>query len=1605
MEAVKPSKVIFITDVPENLLDRRLMRQHFSSFGTVRRVSIDKESACCSVCYTTNEAAHKAFLEGTVMDNYRLKIMLGTSSGPSVNEKTEALRDTHSYDDLDMNDLDDSNDVFGTELQVADQSEKELFKMKKKIIRELHEDKKDTVKRTKKVSPSSEQAKTVKKTITKGSKLFKKSSALSMTSADLTKVKSLKKKFEMLEQRDRIYREKLKSMKLNVSGGTCPDMCPEKERIMRAYRKLWTPYEQRPGTTRLAPDLAVKEYSRSSANQEEPLPHELRPEPVLIMTMNYLILNIMPTIELPEANVSQWYDFLWDRLRGIRKDIVQQQLCSVNTANIIEQCARFHILCFDRLCGEDSSIFDEKINTENLNNCLQSLIHMYDDLHAQGMNCPNEPEFRAYEILLKLNRGDIIWEFQELPPHLQTASEILFALRVFSAYNSNLYSSFFKLVKETTYLNACLLQRNVSFIRSKALQSITKAFCRPQDQSFKLPLSYLKDTLKFDSDDDALEFCYAHGMTLAEDGDFGDLTMGKYDFSMPASVSSCLATSLNMIKAKRSLLPVTIAGPAGVPESVNHKTHSSFNSEGYLTPAALNAVDQIKKLEQDFGFVADIPNIEIDQKELVDINHLVEEKPDGIFRRTSANTQNTNQPITANNSSELFQTQPIQNNLFKTNPFPKEESNNTFFKSSVGLFKTIDNSNQGEGLPKEEGNKLFSKPSAGLFKTIESSNQDGSTVKSNVFESNLFKKDSETDVFKKPFDLPSGSDRFTNSATKINVFTKPSSSPFQLKSGASDMVFNKPSDNKSDKPNDVQLFAKSANVDVNIFKKSSDSNLFAKPSAPGNLFKKAIADSNIDKSSPSSSLVFQKTELDSSSGLFTNVTRSKNQESPSGVNVDIFGTKASDSSSSVEKPSVNVFNKPAFDSSTLFQRPSSFSDFMKPSISSNQSTVQDQQSTNFNFLQKVSEIKNTTVPPVKNSGFEKSFELFLKESEQQTKKRAADDEQEEERQKEFAVMQREKEKQRQLELEQQTQRELELQKQREQEMERKRQMELEMKRQREIEMQKQKELEEQRQRELEEERQRAIEQERLRQIEIEKQKAWEAKVKQDVINQKVEYDLQIAMNHLIKLQKKKTREHELKMIQLRKERELRKLRKVVKKKIRYIHARKCLKKWKDRVKRMRINKLEFPEVVLTSIENHIAVWGSIQHIKNVPYQLKARYETVKELTKDPLRSTDNLYLGGDLVQILNQNVVRPRFAKRNCKASTPLVWKVSFHLPQLPVEFAPVESQLTEFLRRLCYDGKQPLGDLVCLKGNGVTLHASYHLVQGRSSDQLQGSNMYLFVTSELWEPLHEACTRFEANVNSLGLDAEVVVLVYRSSYTCLQVIKAFNTDVRVIKWVSASDVSLALCSTFRSYFSKDASQLCYESLYEFLHNSVESVFLQLKLDMDSVVCAEELLAQLREPNFFIRIFNTLLSKLYVVSDPISLGAEFHPILFKRSSKVVNDNADLLESVVNTMTLPKFRHWPVVRVNKLKKLLKQFCACIDRSGRDELFTIVIRMLNPPKEDLEAYLGRVNWSNILLPCFLWQLKANLSLLSSAFLFYDREVVNSEVFSHWWLSKAQ
>lgn len=390
-------------------------------------------------------------------------------------------------------------------------------------------------------------------------------------------------KLQVLEGIDKKLRQVFKRSSDITSAkavcGTCKDMCPEKERYMREYQRRLSVFEAIPGTGSIDENpqvdhtRAIKEYDRSAADKEEPLPHELRPVPVLKMTMDYLATNVMDLVEL--GREGEWFDFLWNRTRGIRKDITQQHLCDPDCVDLVEKTARFHIICAHLLCEADMNSFDAKINTENLTKCLQTLKQFYGDLYKdKGITCPREAEFRAYDILLNLNEGDILREAMTFRDEVQKSAEVQFAMAVFHALNSNNAVRFFRLVRNAKYLSACLLHRYFTQVRSKAAQTLNHSLSIP-NRTTQYPLKDLIEMLAFENESEAGEFCSFHGLTVFE----GCVHFSRSSFIEPETRFS-VKRALKLIESKRNSSVGEVVYNGALPPPPQHRPVLSFNERG-----------------------------------------------------------------------------------------------------------------------------------------------------------------------------------------------------------------------------------------------------------------------------------------------------------------------------------------------------------------------------------------------------------------------------------------------------------------------------------------------------------------------------------------------------------------------------------------------------------------------------------------------------------------------------------------------------------------------------------------------------------------------------------------------------------------------------------------------------------------------------------------------------------------------------------------------------------------------------------------------------------------------------------------------------------------
>ncbi|TNN68550.1 Germinal-center associated nuclear protein [Liparis tanakae] len=380
-------------------------------------------------------------------------------------------------------------------------------------------------------------------------------------------------KFRLLEQRDKILRQgRPKRTDLDLSKvfvGTCPDMCPEKERYMRETRKQLSVFEVFPDTEMVDHSAAIKEYSRSSADQEEPLPHELRPLPVLSMTMDYLVTQIL---DQGHDNYRDWYDLVWNRTRAIRKDITQQHLCCPLTVSLIEKCTRFHVHCAHHLCEERLSTFDAKINNENMTKCLQSLKEMYQDLAMRQVYCPLEAEFRQYSVLLRLNDGDILREVEQYREEVRNSPEVKLAVQAFTAVNSNNFVRFFKLVKSASYLASCLLHRYFNQVRAKALSILNIAHTvGPRSTAF--PVDDIVRMLMFRSAEETSDFVQQYGLNV-NDGlvELSRLAHQEPDLPLAHKKSE-------VILAKKTVLIGEVVHGGALPVPRHHTPVCSFDAQ------------------------------------------------------------------------------------------------------------------------------------------------------------------------------------------------------------------------------------------------------------------------------------------------------------------------------------------------------------------------------------------------------------------------------------------------------------------------------------------------------------------------------------------------------------------------------------------------------------------------------------------------------------------------------------------------------------------------------------------------------------------------------------------------------------------------------------------------------------------------------------------------------------------------------------------------------------------------------------------------------------------------------------------------------------------
>ncbi|XP_046468200.1 germinal-center associated nuclear protein [Neodiprion pinetum] len=273
--------------------------------------------------------------------------------------------------------------------------------------------------------------------------------------------------------------------------GTCLFMCPEKERWMREREGLLHTFEVDEKTKHLKrpkadPSKIVKCFSRPAAGQLMPDTSELRPASVLLSTIRYLFTNVVTRVDYDWVMI---YDFVFDRLRAIRQEVVIQRIRGPQSVQILEPIVRFHVYAGQRLCEKNISVFDTKINSQHLLECLKQLLVLYDELEEQSSMCNpnfeenierlsignNRPQMEALYMLLHLGDSSALGRGISLP-HKYRGKNVKLAMKISLAWFLKNYVRTLRLIQKLPLLLKFGVLSNLRLLRRDTFQIMSAAY-------------------------------------------------------------------------------------------------------------------------------------------------------------------------------------------------------------------------------------------------------------------------------------------------------------------------------------------------------------------------------------------------------------------------------------------------------------------------------------------------------------------------------------------------------------------------------------------------------------------------------------------------------------------------------------------------------------------------------------------------------------------------------------------------------------------------------------------------------------------------------------------------------------------------------------------------------------------------------------------------------------------------------------------------------------------------------------------------------------------------------------------------------------------------
>ncbi|XP_077974890.1 germinal-center associated nuclear protein-like [Styela clava] len=317
--------------------------------------------------------------------------------------------------------------------------------------------------------------------------------------------------------------------------GRCLDMCPESEMKFREANRLLSLFEVMDGHEKIRhpkcdPTKCVKEFRRSAAGEKLNDADQLRPAKVLLQTVDYLLAKIATRRDVPFDVV---YDFVFDRLRSVRQDMVIQQIHLKDphlAACIIEKCYRFYAFALFVIKRYNLVSIDRHIHRTHMKQCLQSLVEIYRSFPVEK-TLNNSSEFLACYVIFN-SESNIFEEFlMNFSKGIRMEEPLQTAIQLYRAVLQNNFVRVFKLFSllksNEYYLPLLSFIENIQKYRTKVVSVLSHSH---NSKQCSFPPEILLKWLLLSDRASVLQICAGHGMNVNEKS---HVIFQKSNFSTP----------------------------------------------------------------------------------------------------------------------------------------------------------------------------------------------------------------------------------------------------------------------------------------------------------------------------------------------------------------------------------------------------------------------------------------------------------------------------------------------------------------------------------------------------------------------------------------------------------------------------------------------------------------------------------------------------------------------------------------------------------------------------------------------------------------------------------------------------------------------------------------------------------------------------------------------------------------------------------------------------------------------------------------------------------------------------------------------------------------